>query len=137
MTVINEKFSIMLKGGNDVVDITPKVQGIVKECEAQNGLVNVFVNSPSVSVFITNNELKNKTAINLIDSIIPLNIDFSKDEIKYNPEEYSDIKASTMGHSIAIPVINKEMELLNTQKIILVDFSLNASFHDVIISLVY
>ena len=49
---------------------------------------------------------------------------------------YAQISANILGHSITLPVIDKRLQLPDTQKIVLINFSDNIFLQDVIISLV-
>ena len=50
MTVVTKKISLKTKGRTDIIDITPKVQGIVDDTGLKDGSVTVFVSGSTGAV---------------------------------------------------------------------------------------
>jgi len=136
MTVSFEKFTILSNGNGDIIDITSKLQNIIQTSDSDNFLINIYTNSPYVSIISADFEIQNADFKKLLDSIYPLKIELNENKIQYSPDTFANIRASILGRSLTIPVINKKIELPNQEKVFLVDFSIQSSSYDVIIGLI-
>ena len=135
MTIIHEKFSITSKGKNDIIDITLKVKEFIRNLDITDAILNVYVNSSNISIITTDDNFIIKTNyIDLINSTISSKNEY--DKLQYNPILEANLKTEILGRNINIPIINKEIQISEYQKIVLIDFGENISVSDVIISVI-
>ena len=133
MAVQNEKFSISLKG-NDVVDITLKIRGFIRNLNTDNCLLCVSASDPAVSIGLFKEE-KINIALS-VKRIVEDKISSLDDLMKYNPELYSEYSANFLGHSINLVVENKQLLIPDIQKIVLINFSQKQIMQDVVVSII-
>ncbi len=134
MAAITEKFSITSKG-EDIIDITSKVVEFTRSLDINNALLNIYVKSENSSLIISEYEvLKNSNIFSYLKSIVNTNgnINLSENDLKI----IATLKSKLLSNTITMPIVNKQIEIDNYQKIFLIDFSHNISFLDVIISIV-
>ncbi|MBR1754364.1 secondary thiamine-phosphate synthase enzyme YjbQ [bacterium] len=123
MTVINEKFVVNTKGNTDIIDITRNVQSFVYNHNVQNASVLVYVAGSTAS--ITHIEFEPGLLEDLpkcLDRIAPTNADYNHDEMWHDGNGYAHIRASVVGNSTTIPLIDGALQLGTWQQIVLIDF---------------
>lgn len=138
MTIINDKFSVNTKGHTDIIDITQKVKHCVYAHSLQNAVVHVYVAGSTVSV--TNIEYEPGLLIDLpeaLEKIAPVNATYHHDETWHDGNGYAHIRASIVGNSTMVPLIDGALQLGQWQQIVLVDFDNKARTRTVYIQIVY
>jgi len=138
MTVLNEKFTIHTKGFTDIIDITRKVQNSVYRHSLQNAVVHVYVAGSTVS--ITNIEFEPGLLVDLpeaLEKIAPMEARYKHDETWHDGNGYAHIRASIVGNSTMVPLIDGALQLGQWQQIVLVDFDNKARTRTVYVQIVY
>ncbi len=123
MAVINEKFLINTRGFTDIIDITQKVKSVVYNHNVKNGTIVVAIAGSTASITTIEYEpglLKDLPAI--LDEIAPQNKDYHHDDTWHDGNGYAHIRASLLGSSATIPLIDGAMVLGTWQQIVLIDF---------------
>ncbi|MBQ2612200.1 YjbQ family protein [bacterium] len=123
MTVICEKFSVSTKGNTDIIDITDSVKNIVYRHSLTNAVIHVYVAGSTVSV--TNIEFEPGLLVDLpeaLEKIAPVDKDYHHDEMWHDGNGYAHVRASIVGNSTMVPLIDGALQLGQWQQIVLVDF---------------
>lgn len=123
MTIINEKFVVNTKGNTDIIDITRSVQSFVYNHNVQNANVLVYVAGSTASV--THIEYEPGLLEDLpkcLDRIAPVDVEYNHDEMWHDGNGYAHIRASIVGNSTMIPLIDGALQLGTWQQIVLIDF---------------
>lgn len=123
MAIINEKFTINTKGFTDIIDITRNVQNSVYRHSLQNASVLVYVAGSTVG--ITNIEFEPGLLVDLpeaLDKIAPMGVEYHHDSSWHDGNGYAHVRASIMGNSTSIPLIEGALQLGTWQQIVLIDF---------------
>ncbi len=138
MGVLTEKFTISSKGFDDVIDITSRVQNIVSRMEKNTGIVNISTVASTASIITLDDEfnLSNDFSI-LMENIVPLNRVYKHDLTWHDGNAHAHLKASILGNSITLSVIDKKAVLNSYQRIVLIDFDNKPSIRQIIVSVVY
>ena len=138
MTVINEKFVIHTKGNTDIIDITRKVQSAVYKHNLESAVVYVYAAGSTVG--ITNIEFEPGLLVDLpeaLDKIAPVDSTYHHDETWHDGNGYAHVRASIVGNSTMVPLIDGALQLGQWQQIVLVDFDNKARTRTVYVQLVY
>lgn len=138
MTVINAKFSVNTKGNTDIIDITQKVKNAVYMYSLQNAVVHVYVAGSTVS--ITNIEFEPGLLVDLpeaLDKIAPVDTEYHHDATWHDGNGYAHVRASIVGNSTMVPLIDGALQLGQWQQIVLVDFDNKARTRTVYVQIVY
>src|SRR5574344_1157408 len=132
MTIINEKFTVNTKGNTDIVDITDMVKNLVYRHSLTNAIVHVYVAGSTVSV--TNIEFEPGLLVDLpaaLDKIAPTDQDYHHDAMWHDGNGYAHIRASIVGNSTMVPLIDGALQLGQWQQIVVVDFDNKARIRTV------
>ena len=138
MTVINEKFTIHTKGNTQIIDITRQVQNAVYRHNLQNASVLVYVAGSTVS--ITNIEFDPGLLNDLpeaLEKIAPMNAEYHHDETWHDGNGYAHVRASIVGNSTTIPLMEGALQLGQWQQIVLIDFDNKARTRTVYVQILY
>ncbi len=138
MTVINEKFSIHTKGNTDIIDITDYVKNIVYSHSLHNAFIHVYVAGSTVS--ITNIEYEPgliKDLPEVLDKLAPVNKEYYHDEMWHDGNGYAHIRASIVGNSTTVPLIDGALHLGQWQQIVLIDFDNKSRTRTIHVQILY
>lgn len=104
-----------------LVDITSKVQSVVKESQVSNGICSVYVQGSTAGIMIQENwdDSVQQDVIQLLRKIIPQGV-WLHDQQDGNGD--SHLKAGLVGPSETIPIIEGKLGLSSWQNIFLCEF---------------
>ncbi len=123
MSLICEKFTVHTKGNTDIVDITKDVKNVVYRHSLKDAVVYVYVAGSTVS--ITNIEFEPGLLVDLpeaLEKIAPVDKDYHHDETWHDGNGYAHVRASIVGNSTMVPLLEGALQLGQWQQIVLVDF---------------
>lgn len=138
MTVINEKFAVHTKGNTHIIDITRQVQNAVYRHNLQDASVLVYVAGSTVS--ITNIEFEPGLLNDLpeaLEKIAPMDSEYHHDETWHDGNGYAHVRASIVGNSTTIPLMEGALQLGQWQQIVLIDFDNKARTRTVYVQILY
>ena len=122
MKVISKTIQLSSKGQDDVIDITKQVSNIVKDSNIENGTVTIFVAGSTAAVTTIEYE---PGLINdfpeMLSRIIPKNIEYEHDNTWHDGNGHSHVRASLVGPSLTVPIINGKLTLGTWQQIVLLE----------------
>lgn len=122
MKVISKTIQLSSKGQDDVIDITKQVSNIVKDSNIENGTVTIFVVGSTAAVTTIEYE---PGLINdfpeMLSRIIPKNIEYEHDNTWHDGNGHSHVRASLVGPSLTVPIINGKLTLGTWQQIVLLE----------------
>ena len=110
-------------GFSDIIDLSAKIQGIVRESGISDGLVTVFV--PGSTASITTIEFESGALEDLkeaIERIAPMEKPYHHDQRWGDGNGFSHVRAALMKPGITIPLTGGAMTLGTWQQIVLIDF---------------
>lgn len=123
MPIITDKFNILTKGFTDIIDITSKLKDITATHNIKEANINVYVSGSTAS--ITSIEFEPgliKDLPEVLETIVPMNKIYHHDETWQDGNGYAHIRASIIGNSVNIPIIDGHLQLGTWQQIVLMDF---------------
>lgn len=138
MTLICDKFTVHTKGNSDIIDITNDVKNIVYRHSLQNAVIYVYVAGSTVS--ITNIEFEPGLLVDLpeaLEKIAPVGADYHHDEMWHDGNGYSHVRASIVGNSTMVPLLEGALQLGQWQQIVLIDFDNKARTRTVHVQILY
>jgi len=122
MTVITKNVQIKSKSENDIIDITDQVSKIVKESKIENGAVIVFaVGSTAAITTIEYEPGLQKDFPEMLSRLAPKEIEYAHDNAWHDGNGHSHVRASLIGPSLAIPIVEGLLTLGTWQQIVLVE----------------
>lgn len=138
MTIINETFTVHTKGNTDIIDLTPQIRNVVYNHALQNAVVYVYAQGSTVS--ITNLEFEPGLLVDLpevMEKIVPSAQQYHHDEMWHDGNGYSHLRASIIGNSTHIPLIDGVLQLGQWQQVILIDFDNKARARKINVQILY
>ena len=122
MPVITKKIQIKSKSENDILDITDRVSQIVNESRIENGVVIVFVVGSTAAITTLEYEPGlRKDFPEMLSRLAPREIEYSHDNTWHDGNGHSHVRASLIGPSLAIPILEGHLTLGTWQQIVLVE----------------
>jgi len=123
MKIFNDTISLETKGFHDMHDITPEIEAKLAEHGLHDGLVTVFV--PGSTGGLTTIEYEpglEQDFAELMDRIIPHNVSYHHDARWGDGNGFSHVRASLLGPSLSVPIVEGRLTLGTWQQIVFVDF---------------
>jgi len=122
------------EGFISVYNITPKIQQHVNEAYVSNGILTIFL--PGTTAAIATIEYE----AGLLDDfkkmwarVVPRELVYSHKFLWEENNGYSHVRASLMGTSLTVPLVNKRLTLGQYQQIVLVEFDNRARSRQVVL----
>ena len=122
--VKTEDLRIKTKGNCDVINITEHVGEFVSQSGVREGTVTVFNVGSTAGITTTEFEpgLVNYDIKACFEKIAPESGRYEHEETWHDDNGHAHIRASLLGPSMSVPVVEGRMTLGTWQEIILVDF---------------
>ncbi len=116
-----ENFEISTQHREELVDITPQVESLVRKSGIQDGLVNVYAQGATSAIMIQENwdESVQTDVVDLLRKIIPQGA-WLHDQQDGNGDAH--LKAGLVGPGESIPIIDGHMGLSRWQNIFFCEF---------------
>ena len=122
MTVFTKNTLIKSKYENDIIEITDEVTKTVKESKIQNGAVVVFVVGSTAAITTIEYEPGlQKDFPEMLSRLAPKEIEYAHDNTWHDGNGHSHVRASLIGPSLAIPIVEGLLTLGTWQQIVLVE----------------
>ncbi len=136
--VKTEKIKVKTSGNCDVVNITEQVDKFVTKSDIKDGTVTVFNVGSTGGITTTEYEpgLVNYDIAAVFEKIAPQNGRYEHEETWHDDNGHSHIRASLLGPSLNVPVVDGKLTLGTWQQIILVDFDTRPRSRTVICQIV-
>jgi secondary thiamine-phosphate synthase enzyme len=123
MTVSGGMLHLQTPGNGEVVDITEGVARVLAASGAERGVVTVFVVGSTAAVTTMEYEPGGVSDLQaLLDRLVPAAGDYAHNRLNHDSNSHAHQRASLIGPSETIPVIDGRLTLGTWQQIVLVDF---------------
>ena len=136
--VTTEQIQIHTRGNNHVINITDEVARAVAGSQISDGVVTVFNVGSTAGVTTTEFEpgLANHDLKAAFERIAPAQGRYEHEETWHDDNGHSHVRASLLGPSLSVPLVNGRLTLGTWQQIILVDFDTRGRTRTVICQIV-
>ncbi len=132
------RFAVATRGNTDVTDITAEVGRVLAESGIREGLLVVFVVGSTAGITTTEAEpgLMTHDLKAFYERIAPEG-EFYKHEATWNDDNgHAHVRASALGPSLTVPVVDGRMTLGTWQQIVLLDFDTRGRRREVVVQVV-
>jgi len=136
MAVINvksETIRLRTRGHTDVVDITERIEALLRHTGVESGIVTVFVIGSTAG--ITTIEFEPGLVQDIkaaFQRVAPTDARYEHHERWGDDNGHSHIRASLLGPGLTIPFNDKKLCLGTWQQVVLVDFDTQAREREII-----
>jgi secondary thiamine-phosphate synthase enzyme len=137
MAVHTHQFRIDTEGGNQVLNLTGQVASCLHESSIRDGLATVFVVGSTAGITTTEFEpgLVNHDLRAFFEKIAPENARYVHEETWNDDNGHAHVRASLLGPSLAVPIVDGKLVLGTWQQIVLIDFDTRPRSRQVIVQL--
>jgi len=121
-----------------VIDITEQVNGVIGESGIREGISVVFAVGSTAGVTTTEAEpgLLNHDLKAFFERIAPDDLYYKHEETWHDDNGHAHVRASALGPSLTVPLVDGRMTLGTWQQIVLIDFDTRPRRRDVIVQIV-
>jgi secondary thiamine-phosphate synthase enzyme len=135
--VVSKSIELRTNGHCDIQDITSQVNRAVAPSGVKNGIVTVFV--PGSTGGVTTVEFESGLISDLqqmFDRIIPTDIAYKHDLRWGDGNGHAHVRASLLGPSLTVPLVDGRLTLGTWQQIVFVDFDNRSRSRRLIVQIV-
>lgn len=137
MVVQTKKIQLRSKGESDIIDITDQVSQAIRESKIGNGLVTVFISGSTAAVTTIEYEPGLKDDFpEMLSRVAPENIEYKHDNTWHDGNGHSHVRASLIGPSLTIPIVEGGMSLGTWQQIVVLELDTRPRNRNVILQLI-
>ena len=137
MSTYNKEINIRTNGEVDIIDITSQIQEIVNKSNIKNGIACIFVPGSTGSITTIEYEpgLK-KDFPRALQKIAPKGEHYDHHETWHDDNGHSHVRASLMGPSINIPIIDGRIIHGTWQQIVFIELDTSPRNRNIIVQMV-
>ena len=132
---MQEEFTLSTSKKQELIDITDKINAIIKKSKIKNGICNIFAAHATAAIIINENYDPN-ICLDLIDALnklIPSGI-WRHDKVDGNAD--SHIKSAILGPSETIPIKNNKLELGRWQSVMFAELDGSRNSRKIIVTII-
>ncbi len=123
MEVHTSEARFSTRGDGDAVDITNHVQGSVEEAGIVAGQATAFVRGSTAAIATMEHEPGGVHDLKvMLERLIPADGDYEHNRLNHDTNSHAHQRASVIGPSLSVPVIDGRLALGTWQQIVLLDF---------------
>ena len=138
MAVETHRISVNTRGQSQVLDLTERIQESLSQGNVRNGAVTVFVIGSTAALTTTEFEpgLVECDLKAALERIAPEDASY-RHELTWNDDNgHSHVRASLIGPSLTVPLVDGRLTLGQWQEIVLLDFDTRARRRELVVQVV-
>lgn len=137
MNIVTRYIRLKTKGNTDVIDLTDDVLTNLEESGIQNGIVVLFVPGSTGALSTIEYESGAISDIkDIMEKLVPRNYDYKHNYTWNDGNGHSHIRATIIGPSLSIPVVQGELTLGTWQQIVFIDFDTRERRREIVMQIV-
>lgn len=136
MKILSDTIQLHSEGEGDIIDVTEQLLNIVKVSKIKNGIITVFVSGSTAAV--TTIEYEPGLVHDfpeMLSRLVPKDIEYEHDNTWHDGNGHSHVRASLIGPSITIPIINGKLTLGTWQQVVLLEMDTRSRNRTLILQL--
>jgi len=136
MEIINEKISLKTKGNVDIHNLTSAIKFFVEKNNIKNGLTTIFISGATGAV--TTMEYEQgliKDTQEMFKKLVDENVKYNHDVSHIKGNAVSHLRASLVGPSLTVPVVDGVLQLGTWQEIVFIEFDNRPRDREVLITI--
>lgn len=136
MTGMHKTLTFQTNGYTDIVDITDKIQDLINEKNIKSAVVNIFVVGSTAGITaIEADENLCQDFKQVLEEIAPYKKNWKHHQTWGDDNGAAHIRASLVGPSLSLPIIDGKLQCGTWQKIVLIDFDTGPRTRKIIVSI--
>jgi secondary thiamine-phosphate synthase enzyme len=137
LTVVTKQLSLNTQGEQDIIDITGMVSKAVNESRVKDGVITVFV--PGATGALTTIEYEPGLLMdfpNMLERVAPKNLIYEHEKRWHDGNGHSHVRASLIGPSLTIPVVEGKLTLGTWQQIVFLELDVHSRRRTLILQII-
>lgn len=132
--IFTKQIKVETHGNTHIVDITPDVTDALNSSGIENGIAVLFNVGSTAAITTIEYEpgLVNRDIAEALERIAPENGEYLHEQTWHDDNGHSHVRASLLGPSLTVPVVDGKMTLGTWQQIVLMDFDTRSRTRTVI-----
>jgi secondary thiamine-phosphate synthase enzyme len=132
------RFEVATRGNSHVLDITPEVERVLAQANVHSGLLVVFVVGSTAGITTTEAEpgLLQHDLKAFFERLAPADGDYAHEATWNDDNGHAHVRASALGPSITVPVVDGRLTLGTWQQIVLIDFDTRPRKREIVVQIV-
>jgi secondary thiamine-phosphate synthase enzyme len=132
------RFQVSTRGHAQVIDVSEAVQGVVAASGVRSGIACVLVVGSTAGLTTTEAEpgLLNHDLKAFFERVAPDDIEYAHRQTWNDDNGHAHVRASLLGPSVTIPVVDGRLTLGTWQQIVLIDFDTRPRTREVVVQVV-
>ena len=137
MAVENHRIQLNTRGDSQVLDLTARVEEEIARGKIRNGTVTVFVIGSTAAITTTEFEpgLAESDLKNAMERLAPADAPYEHEKTWNDDNGHSHVRASILGPSLAVPLVDGRLTLGQWQQIVLIDFDTRPRRREIVVQL--
>jgi secondary thiamine-phosphate synthase enzyme len=137
MPIHTGELRISTQGDTDVIDITAGVERVVRSAGVEQGQATAFVRGSTAALTTMEYEPGGVHDLQaLVERLIPAEGDYEHNRLNHDTNSHAHQRASVVGASEQVPVLDGRLALGTWQQVVLIDFDDRARDRTVIVQVV-
>jgi len=137
LSTSNGTINLKTAARDEIIDITGKVREIVSRSGVKQGLVCVFVVGSTAAVTTVEHEPGLVADMHdAMERLYPRNMDYEHHQRWGDGNGHSHIRASFVGPSLTVPIVDGEMQLGTWQQVVFMEFDVKPRSRDIAVQIV-
>ena len=133
---VTDSISVSTRGDAHMIDLTPKLQGVLDKHAMQHGQALVFVSGSTAGLTTVEYEPGLIQDIpEFFERVAPQDRDYHHEDTWHDGNGHSHVRASLLGPSITVPFQDGRLMLGTWQQLVLIDFDNRPRNRDIIVQL--
>jgi secondary thiamine-phosphate synthase enzyme len=137
MTITTKIIQIRSKGEMDITNITEQVSAAIKDSNLKNGIVTIFVSGSTAAV--TTIEYEPGLVYDfpeMLSRVAPKDIQYHHDDTWHDGNGHSHVRASLVGPSLTVPVVQGNMSLGTWQQLVFLELDTRSRNRNIVLQLI-
>jgi len=133
-----QRLQVATRGDTHVVDINEQVRKVVGDSHIRSGIACVFVVGSTAAVTTTEAEpgLLNHDLKAFYERLAPADACYKHEETWHDDNGHAHVRASALGPSLTVPIVDGRLTLGTWQQIVLLDFDTRPRRREVVVQIV-
>lgn len=138
MSVETHNFEVGTQGGSEVIDLTRQVAERLSRGRIRNGVATVFVVGSTAGITTTEFEpgLVGHDLAAMFEKIAPQDGAYRHEATWNDDNGHAHCRASLLGPSISVPLVDGALQLGTWQQIVLIDFDTRPRSRRIVVQVV-
>ncbi len=138
MPVETHTIEVRTGGNAEVIDLSSHLETCLRDAGIRNGAATIFVIGSTAGITTTESEpgLVTHDLAAFFEKIAPSGAYYKHEETWHDDNGHSHVRASLLGPSLTVPLVDGQLTLGTWQQVILIDFDTRPRDRRIIVQLI-